>query len=100
MQINGPIHIHGSQPMNAPHRTQGIDRAAPTNKIQGVDQLDISHEADQAIQTREVARIISQDIQQSRAERLAEIKAQIQAGTYETEQKLELAVGNLLDDIG
>jgi negative regulator of flagellin synthesis FlgM len=35
-----------------------------------------------------------------RAERLAQIKAAIEAGTYETPEKLEAALSKLLDEIG
>ena len=35
-----------------------------------------------------------------RAERVEEIRAQIEAGTYETDEKLDLALGRLLDERG
>jgi negative regulator of flagellin synthesis FlgM len=35
-----------------------------------------------------------------RTDRIAQIRAEIAAGTYETEAKLEVAVGRLLDEIG
>ncbi|HIQ20562.1 MAG TPA: flagellar biosynthesis anti-sigma factor FlgM, partial [Planctomycetes bacterium] len=35
-----------------------------------------------------------------RQERVARIRAEIAAGTYETEEKLEIAIGRLLDEIG
>ena len=34
-----------------------------------------------------------------RADKVADIKAQIQAGTYETEEKLDIAADRLLDDL-
>ncbi len=100
MQINGPAHVHGTQPINAPHRSGPAQQATPANPAQGADQLDISREADDLIQTREVAQSAAHEIQQSRAERLAQIKSEIQAGTYETPDKLDIAVGNLLDELG
>jgi hypothetical protein len=33
-------------------------------------------------------------------DRVNEIRAQIAAGTYETDEKLDIAVGRLLDEIG
>ena len=35
-----------------------------------------------------------------RVDKVSEIKAQIAAGTYETDEKLDLAAGKLLDDLG
>ncbi|MCS7034126.1 MAG: flagellar biosynthesis anti-sigma factor FlgM [Phycisphaerae bacterium] len=34
-----------------------------------------------------------------RGEKVAEIRAQIEAGTYETEEKLEIAIDRLIDDL-
>ncbi len=100
MHINGPANIHGPQPISAPHRTAPAQQPTPTHSPQGVDQVDISHEADALIQSREIAHTMAQEIQQSRAERVAQIKAEIEAGTYETDDKLELAVGRLFNELG
>ncbi|MFO7903773.1 MAG: flagellar biosynthesis anti-sigma factor FlgM [Pirellulaceae bacterium] len=53
--------------------------------------MDISREADMVSRAREVPDI--------RTERVAEIRDAIQAGTYETSEKLDVAVGRLLDEI-
>ena len=82
MQINGPTHVHGPQVINSPHRTQGTDQAAPSNHFQGVDQLDISQEADQVIQFREASRAVAQDIQASRAQRIEQL---IREGRFDLE---------------
>jgi negative regulator of flagellin synthesis FlgM len=58
----------------------------------GVDQLDISSEADFVSQAR--------DLPEVRSERVAEIRAQIQSGKYETSEKLDIALERLLDEIG
>jgi negative regulator of flagellin synthesis FlgM len=39
------------------------------------------------------------DLPDIRAERVAEIRAAIEAGVYETDEKLDIAVGRLLDEI-
>jgi negative regulator of flagellin synthesis FlgM len=39
------------------------------------------------------------DLPDIRADRVAEIRAAIEEGVYETDEKLELAVGRLLDEI-
>ena len=91
MQIHGPTHVHGPQSINAPHRVQAPQKAASADNATGADQLDISREADMVSRARELPDI--------RTERVAEIRAAIEAGTYETAEKIELAVGRLLDEI-
>lgn len=57
-----------------------------------VDQLDISQEAVLA------SRISG--IPEMRMDRVAEIRAQIASGEYETDAKLDVALDRLLDEIG
>ena len=91
MQIHGPSHIHGPQPINPPHRGQAPAPGSAPEPVQQMDQLDISREADLISRAREIPDI--------RADRVAAIRAQIEAGTYETQHKLDLAVGRLLDEL-
>jgi negative regulator of flagellin synthesis FlgM len=90
MQIQGPTHVHGPQSLNAPHRVTAPQTAERSGYTTGADQLDISREADIVSRLREIPDI--------RADRVAELRAAIQAGTYETPDKLETAVGRLLDE--
>ncbi len=90
MQINGPSHLHGAQSLQGPHRAQGPVAKQPTDATQGADQLDISPEADLISRVRDVPDI--------RSDRVAEIRQQIEAGTYETSEKLDIALGRLLDE--
>jgi negative regulator of flagellin synthesis FlgM len=91
MQIHGPTHVHGPQSISAPHRFQAAEPLRSGGQVAGADQLDISREADMVSRMREVPEI--------RADRVAEIRAAIEAGEYETPEKLEIAVGRLLDEI-
>lgn len=91
MQIYGTTHLHAPQPLSAPHRMAPAQGTTSRGTF-GVDQLDISPEADFVSQVR--------DLPDIRADKVAAIKAQIQAGTYETEQKLDAALSRLLDEIG
>lgn len=91
MHIYGPAHVHGPQPINAPHRTAASQPSEQTSYTAGADQLDISREADMMSRIR--------DLPDIRADRVAEIRAAIEAGTYETPDKMEIAVGRLLDEI-
>jgi negative regulator of flagellin synthesis FlgM len=92
MQIHGPFSLHGAHPINAPHRAAAPRPAETTGPATPTDQLDISREAELISQLR--------DIPDIRAARVAHIRAQIEAGTYETADKLELAVEHLLNEIG
>ena len=92
MQIYGTAHIHAAQPLAAPHRTPPAQAAPSTCETYGVDQLDISPEADFVSQVR--------DLPDVRTDKVAAIKAQIQAGTYDTDEKLDIALSRLLDEIG
>ena len=92
MQIHGPAHLHGPQPINPPHRTPDAQQAGRVDSLGEVDQLEISPEAE----------LVSQlsDIPDVRADRVAEIRQQIAAGVYETDDKLDVALDRLLDEIG
>lgn len=91
MQIHGISHLHSAQSIQGPHRTQAAASAPQADAWMGVDQLDISHEADL------VSRV--EDLPDIRADRVAQIRAEIAAGIYETPDKLEIAVGQLLDEL-
>ena len=94
MQIQGPAHLHGPQPINAPHRTNTPQPAQPTGDVNlsETDQVDISQEADLASRIR--------DLPEIRHDLVARIRGEIEAGTYETDEKLDTAVTHLLEEIG
>jgi negative regulator of flagellin synthesis FlgM len=87
MQINGAHQIHGTQALNGPHFNHRPQQAAGSQSAQPVDQIDISPAALQA----------SQDGGDVRADLVAQLKAEIAGGTYETPQKLDIALDRLLD---
>jgi negative regulator of flagellin synthesis FlgM len=90
MYIYGTSHVHAAQPLAAPHRTAPA-QAASSPYSSGIDQLDISPEADFVAQARELPEI--------REDRVAAIRDQIKSGTYETPEKLDMALNRLLDEI-
>jgi negative regulator of flagellin synthesis FlgM len=92
MVIQGTAHVHAPQALSAPHRNGPAHGPSSTSAGYGVDQLDISPEADLVAQVHNLPDI--------RADRVAQIKAQIAAGTYETDAKIDLALSRLLDEIG
>jgi len=91
MQINGPNHIHGPQSLTGPQRSQGTSSAKTPEPLHGVDQVDISAEADLVSRIAELPDI--------RADRVAEVRSQLEAGVYETNEKLDIAVGRLFDEL-
>ena len=92
MRIQGPTFVHGAQPINAPHRTAAAAPAAePGKTLRPTDELTLSPEATLISQL--------QDVPDVRADRVAQLRAQIAAGTYETEEKLNAALDRLLDEI-
>jgi len=91
MYIYGTNHIHAAQPLNPPHRLTPTQPSSGGYGSAGVDQLDISPEADFVAQAR--------DLPEIREDRVAQIRAQIQNGTYETADKLDMALSRLLDEI-
>jgi negative regulator of flagellin synthesis FlgM len=93
MQIYGPTHLHGPQSVNAPHAsrlTQPNTTVRPSSDTS--DTLEISSAAAAASRLA--------DIPDIRHDRVASIKAQIQAGVYETPDKVDAALDALLDEIG
>jgi flagellar biosynthesis anti-sigma factor FlgM len=93
MQIYGPTQVHGPQNVNAPHAARLAPPASTARSTSDItDTLEISSQAAAASRLA--------DIPDIRHERVAAIKAQIQAGTYETADKLDGALNAMLDEIG
>ena len=92
MQITGTTHVHGPHGINPPHNLGRGQSTHSTPAPQGADRVDISPAAEAAAQAAETG-AIRQDL-------VDQIRAQIAAGTYETPEKLGVAVERLLDEIG
>ena len=93
MDVSGPGSVGGVGPIR-PAELQPVSEVAPppTGIEMPVDEVEFSAAA-------QMLEKLSQD-PQVRAARLAEIQAQIAAGTYETPEKLEAAVARMLADLG
>jgi negative regulator of flagellin synthesis FlgM len=91
MQIQGAVYVHGPQALQGPHRTAAPASTDPSSS-QPVDQLDISREAQELSQARESTGI--------RQDLVSRVRREIAAGTYDTEEKFDLALDRLLDEIG
>ncbi|GIX02093.1 MAG: flagellar biosynthesis anti-sigma factor FlgM [Thermogutta sp.] len=92
MQIHGPSHIHGAQALSGPHlnRTNQVSSFRESTPIQ--DEVQISELGQLLDKVHELPDI--------RADLVARIRQEIAAGTYETEEKLSIALDRLLDEIG
>jgi negative regulator of flagellin synthesis FlgM len=91
MHIYGTAHVHAAQPISPPHRLSPTQAPSGAASLQDVDQLDLSPEAEFVAQAR--------DLPEIREDRVAAIRAQIASGTYETPEKLDVALSRLLDEI-
>jgi negative regulator of flagellin synthesis FlgM len=92
MHIYGPSQLHGAQPISSPH---GLRQAQPMSRpeaAQIADEVDIS----------DAARLVEQvqQMPEMREDRVEAVRLQIAEGTYETNDKLNIAVERLLDEIG
>lgn len=90
--IIGPAHLHGPQPFGAPHNTRISSPVEGSNGTPIRDEVQISEAARLAEQ--------SQNIPEVRQDRINAIRAEIASGTYETPEKLDIALSRLLDEIG
>ena len=96
MQING---INGAQSVNPTSPVESAKATQATSITTPTDQVDISAEAELNSQTIEMIDQI-QDLPEIRTDRVAQIREAIESGTYETEEKLNVAIDRLLDEIG
>lgn len=92
MYVYGSSHVHTAQPISAPHRPMTAQAPQARGSVSGVDQLDISPEADLISQAHNLPDI--------RQDKVNDIRAQIAAGTYDTDAKLEAALSRFMDEIG
>jgi len=88
----GPAHLHGPQSLGAPHSPQASKPGGRPDSAPIRDEVDIS----------DVARLVEQarHAPEIRSDLVETIRAKIAQQTYETPEKLGIAVERLLDEIG
>ena len=93
MQIYGPTQLHGTQGINTPHFNRSSAPAASNTpaSIDTTDELQLSPAAEMAGKLA--------DIPDIRWDRVNTIKAAIADGTYMTDDKMNVALDRLLDEI-
>ncbi|MBA62190.1 MAG: flagellar biosynthesis anti-sigma factor FlgM [Planctomycetaceae bacterium] len=98
MQING---INGAQPVNPANQVESAKATQATSITNPTDQVDISAEAELNSQTVDMVNQLQiQDLPEIRTDRVAQIREAIEDGTYETQDKVDIAIDRLLDEIG
>jgi len=95
MQIHGPAHVHGPQSINGPHANRAAEPQPGASPAVEADRVEIS----QAAQAAELAARVD-EIPEVRQDLVDQLRAEIQSGRFETEERLSGAVDNLLDEIG
>ncbi|MFK7769822.1 MAG: flagellar biosynthesis anti-sigma factor FlgM [Mariniblastus sp.] len=88
MQIRPTSNIQSSSAVNL--QTQNTTRGADSANSAPVDQLEISAEA----------QMISSSSTDIRADRVADIRAQIASGNYDTPEKFDAAMSRMFDEFG
>ena len=91
MQIYGPTHVHGPQAIRAPHVTPPPEATRVDRATGGSDEVEISSAARLLDAVRNLPEI--------RQDRVREIREAIAEGTYETDEKLQIALERLLEEI-
>lgn len=92
MQIYGPSGVHAAQSISAPHTARIAESRQAHRTAAPQDELAISDVAQFVQQAHELPDI--------RTDRVESIRAQIAAGTYMTDGRLDVALDRLLDEIG
>lgn len=92
MYVYGSNYVHGPQPLSAPHRAGQTAAAGNSGSNLSADSVSFSRQADLIGRVREMPEI--------RADRVADLKRQIAAGNYDSDQKLDAALDRMLDEIG
>jgi len=91
MQVYGPTHLHAAQGISAPHNNRISSTPTSPRGIDTADTLEISSEG----MFVEAAK----NLPEMRMDRVAELRAQIASGKYETADKLDMALENMLDEL-
>lgn len=92
MHIYGPAYLHGPQSIGPPHLMRNSPPATPSTAPAPTDSVEISEAARRASEVQSPDGI--------RWDRVEAIRRQIAEGTYETEEKLSIALDRLLDQMG
>jgi len=89
------MNVHGIRPSEASGMVEpagGVLPSGPLNQAENAqDVVEISTAARLAAKVREIP--------DTRADLIARVRAEIEAGTYETEERIEVAIHRLMDEL-
>ena len=96
--IGGPGHIEPQRKINKAAETE---KASDVQASRSADKVEISDQAKQTSGTSQVEHLkeLMNDIPDIRADKVAQIRAEIEAGTFETEDRINGAIDRLLDEL-
>jgi negative regulator of flagellin synthesis FlgM len=89
------MNVNGIQPPAAPHPPDAVGKVTPTqNALE-------PHAAHDVVEISSAARLAAKihEVPEVRSELVQKVKAEIEAGTYETPERLEIAVNRLMEDL-
>jgi negative regulator of flagellin synthesis FlgM len=92
MQIYGPTQVHAAQSIAAPHAPRAAQPLDASSAAQITDEVQFSP-ASQFVADSHMLPAVRQD-------RIDAIRAELAAGTYLTDARLDIALDRLLDEIG
>lgn len=102
MQIFGPFRVSAAQNPQAAQANNRINApaepASSPSKLAKVDKLDLSSAAREASAPQASDAIAGGG--EIRLDRVAEIRRSIASGTYDTPEKMDIALGRMLDQLG
>jgi negative regulator of flagellin synthesis FlgM len=91
MEVRGLSSASPPSPISRPDSTPGVEKPQAAGPVSPKDEVEISSVGKMLDDASRMPGI--------REQRLAEIKAAIEAGTYETPEKLELALARMVEQL-
>ena len=104
MDIAGPTGVGGPGSIDPRKRVDRTDRTQKPSEVsaaRGVDKVELSGQTEAPDKASHVQRLreMLSDVPDVRAERIAEIRKEIEAGSYLTDDKIDSAIDRLLDEL-
>src|SRR5205809_165880 len=91
MEVHGPTSVGATVPINHTRPAAEVEQAVPAKVSSPQDEVDISAVGKMMENASRTPGV--------REERLAQIKAAIEAGNYDTPEKLELALSRMVEQV-
>ena len=96
--IGGPGHI---EPQRKISKAAETEKASEVQSTRSADKVEISDQAKHTSGAAQVSRLkeLMAEVPDVRADRIAQVRAEIEAGTYETDERINGAIDRLLDEL-